>query len=52
MPTLLKAQDGTEIHQNTPIKITGCPTAKTSANKKASKARSARKPGHDQGGRS
>jgi hypothetical protein len=28
MPTLLKAANGTEIHQNTKITITGCPTPK------------------------
>jgi hypothetical protein len=28
MPTLFKAQNGTEIHQTTPIHITGCPAAK------------------------
>jgi hypothetical protein len=29
MPTLFKAQNGVEIHQSTPITITGCPKAKT-----------------------
>jgi len=29
MPTLFKAQNGLEIHQNTPISVTGCPKAKT-----------------------
>jgi len=28
MPTLFKAQNGMEIHQNTPITVTGCPKAK------------------------
>jgi len=29
MPTLFKAQNGLEIHQNTPISVTGCAKAKT-----------------------
>jgi hypothetical protein len=31
MPTLLVAQNGLEIHQQTPITVTGCPKAKTRA---------------------
>jgi hypothetical protein len=31
MPTLFKAQNGLEIHQNTPVGVTGCPKAKTRA---------------------
>ncbi len=31
MPTLLKAQNGLEINQNTPVQITGCPKPKTKA---------------------
>jgi hypothetical protein len=31
VPTLFKAQNGLEIHQNTPVGVTGCPKAKTRA---------------------
>jgi hypothetical protein len=31
MPTLFKAQNGLEIHQNTPVNVTGCPKPKTRA---------------------
>jgi hypothetical protein len=31
MPTLFKAQNGLEIHQNTPVNVTGCPKTKTRA---------------------
>jgi hypothetical protein len=31
MPTLFKAQNGLEIHQNTAVGVTGCPKAKTRA---------------------
>jgi hypothetical protein len=31
MPIIFKAQNGLEIHQNTPIAVTGCPKAKTRA---------------------
>ena len=31
MPTCFKAQNGLEIHQNTPVGVTGCPKAKTRA---------------------
>ena len=39
LPTLFKASNGTEIHQNTPVTITGCPrkhknTSKKHSNKK------------------
>jgi hypothetical protein len=40
MPTALVAQNGTEIHQNTPISVTGCPKAK--AAKESKKARKGR----------
>ena len=33
MPTLFKAQNGLEIHQNTPISVTGCPKPLTKAQK-------------------
>ncbi len=40
MPTAFTAQNGTEIHQNTPIAVTGCPKAtKTEKAKKASRRR-------------
>jgi hypothetical protein len=35
MPTLFKAQNGLEIHQSTPITITGCPKPKHKAKTKA-----------------
>jgi hypothetical protein len=31
MPTVFKAQNGLEIHQNTPVAVTGCPKPKTRA---------------------
>jgi hypothetical protein len=31
MPTFFKASNGLEIHQNTPVTVTGCPKAKTRA---------------------
>jgi hypothetical protein len=31
MPTFFKAQNGAEIHQNTPVSVTGCAKAKTRA---------------------
>ncbi len=40
MPTLFVGQDGAQLKQNTPIKVTGCPKAKGS--KRAKKARTAR----------
>ncbi len=45
MPTLFVAQNGAEIHQSTPITVTGCPKAKRAS--KASRARKARKSSHD-----
>ena len=42
--TELQAQDGTTIHQSTPVGVTGCAKPKTKA-KKASTARKARTPG-------
>jgi hypothetical protein len=41
MPTFFWAQNGAQIHQNTPIAVTGCPKAKKA--KKARKARRARR---------
>jgi hypothetical protein len=35
MPTFFKAQNGLEIHQNTAVTVTGCPKAKTRAQKLA-----------------
>ena len=35
MPTAFTAQNGIEIHQNTPISVTGCPKTKTKAQKLA-----------------
>ncbi len=40
MPTSFIGQDGAQLKQNTPIKVTGCPKAK--ASKRAKKARAAR----------
>jgi hypothetical protein len=34
MPTLFKAQNGLEIHQSTPVQITGCPKAHKAKKKK------------------
>ncbi len=42
MPTLFKAQNGLEIHQSTPVAVSGCPKVKakkTSKHKKAKKNR-------------
>ncbi len=44
MPTLFVGQDGAQLKQNTPIKVTGCPKAK--ASKRARKARRARTARH------
>ena len=33
MPILFKAQNGMEIHQNTPVSVSGCPKGKTRAQK-------------------
>ena len=35
MATEYKASNGLELHQNTPVTITGCPKAKTNAQKLA-----------------
>ena len=43
MPTLFKAQNGLEIHQNTPIAVTGCPKALTRAQKLAAALKACRK---------
>jgi len=44
MPTLFKAQNGLEIHQETPVTITGCPTTKKLSKKhKTSKKHKAKK---------
>ncbi|MFZ1927182.1 MAG: hypothetical protein WAU42_13700, partial [Solirubrobacteraceae bacterium] len=39
MPTAFVAQNGTEIHQNTPISVTGCAKATTKKTKKAKKTK-------------
>jgi hypothetical protein len=44
MPTLFKAQNGLEIHENTPISTTGCPKAHKAS--RATAARRARKASH------
>jgi hypothetical protein len=44
MPTALVAQNGAEIHQNTPISVTGCPKAK--AAKESKRARKGLTPTH------
>jgi hypothetical protein len=44
MPTLFKASNGLEIHQDTPVTVTGCPkTKKTKKNKKSSHAKHSKK---------
>lgn len=45
MPTVFKAQNGLEIHQNTKIAVTGCPKAKKS-NRKHRKRHKARRASH------
>jgi hypothetical protein len=35
VPTLFKAQNGLEIHQNTPVAVTGCPKPLTAKQKLA-----------------
>jgi hypothetical protein len=56
MPTAIVAQNGAEIHESTPIAVTGCPKAKKAAKKKtkkkAKKASNARKSSNGQGGKS
>ena len=39
MPTEFVAQNGAEIHQNTPITVTGCPKAQTAPKKTTHKAK-------------
>jgi hypothetical protein len=46
MPTLFKAQNGLEIHRNTPISVTGCPKAKKHKKAKKKKGRKAGKARH------
>ncbi|HXB64958.1 MAG TPA: hypothetical protein VNV42_08820 [Solirubrobacteraceae bacterium] len=52
MPTSFIAQDGAQLKQNTPIKVTGCPKAKKAAKKKAKKASRARKSSNGHGRKS
>ena len=46
MPTALIAQNGAEIHQNTKITVTNCPTTKTKAKNTNSGKRSAKRTAH------
>jgi hypothetical protein len=39
MPTLFVAQNGLEIHQQTPIAVTGCPKAKKKRARHADRTR-------------
>jgi len=43
MPTFFKASNGLEIHQNTPVAVTGCPKALTRAQKLAAALKVCRK---------
>jgi hypothetical protein len=43
MPTFFKAQNGLEIHQNTPVTVTGCPKSKTRAQKLAAALKACRR---------
>jgi hypothetical protein len=55
VPTAMVAQDGSEIHQSTPVSVTGCPKIKAAVKKKKTKkgkASDARRSGNSQGGRS
>ena len=52
MPTAITGQNGAEIHESTPIAVTGCPKAKKAVKKKAKKASKARKSTNVHGGRS
>jgi hypothetical protein len=56
MPTTFVAQDGTRIHQSTPIGVTACPKAKTAKaarrDRRARKASSARKSSYVRGRKS
>jgi hypothetical protein len=49
MPTAITAQNGAEIHESTPVAVTGCPKAKKAVKKKAKKASRARKASHGRG---
>jgi hypothetical protein len=48
MPSLFVAQDGAQLKQATPIKVTGCPKAKGARRARANGARRARTSGHGQ----
>jgi len=37
MPTAFRAQNGAQIHQSTPISVTGCPKKKAKAKAKKKK---------------
>jgi hypothetical protein len=52
MPTAIVAQNGAEIHESTPIAVTGCTKAKKTTKKKAKKASRARKSSHGRGRKS
>ena len=43
MPTEFVAQNGAEIHQSTPITVTGCPPTHTKAHKATKKAKKAKR---------
>jgi len=43
MPVIFKAQNGLEIHQNTPVGVTGCPKGLTKAQKLAAALKACRK---------
>jgi hypothetical protein len=51
MPVFFEASNGLEIHQNAPVQVSGCATAKK-AKKKAHKASTKKKPRNGNGGRS
>jgi len=46
MPTLFKAQNGLEIHQDTPVTITNCPKPNKKAKKKTTSKKHKRTPKH------
>jgi hypothetical protein len=54
MPTAITAQNGAEIHESTPIAVTGCPKARQTVKKKkkAKKASKARKSSNNRGAKS
>ncbi len=60
VPTAIVAQDGSEIHESTPVSVTGCPKVKAASKKrntkqkdtKSKKASHARKSSYGQEGRS